>query len=117
MSNLARKYEHGHLTRPKKKKKLHRKRRLFTKGEKFLYILAVVMISFLSVHILSKQAQIYKVNKEIQTMEKQIQEERKVTEDLQARVNELTEYHRVMETAKKQGRSINENNVKVVNQK
>lgn len=117
MSNLARKYQVQEVQQPKKSFKPKVKKSLFTKGEKFLYIVFACIVFYFSTKIISNQAHIYEVNKEIQQVETTMTEQQKVTEDLKAQVNELSEYSRVLETAKKQGLKINENNVKVVQNK
>lgn len=114
MSSLARKFRTEEIQQPKKQIQPKVRKRLITKGEKFLYIAFACVICFFSVKIISNQTHIYKVNKEIQLMQNTIEKQEKNTEDLKAQVNELSNYKRVLETAKEQGLKNNANNVKVV---
>ena len=72
------------------------------------------MVCFGSVHIISNQASIYQVNKEIQDTKVTIQEQEKVNSDLTIQVNELSQYERIRDKAQELGLTLNENNVKVV---
>lgn len=88
-----------------------------TKGEKFFYFVFAAVLCVFSVNIIGNQANIYQVNKEIQLIQTNIESQEKVTQDLQAQVNELSEYGRLLEAAKKQGLTMNDQNVKVVSKK
>ncbi|CEE01301.1 MULTISPECIES: cell division protein FtsL [Bacillaceae] len=114
MSNLAKKYQSVEIQQPKTLAKPKVKKNLFTKGEKVLYILFATVVCFFSVKIVSNQAHIYQVNKEIQQVEATIEKQEKVTEDLKAQMNEYSNYKRVMQEAKEQGLKNNADNVKVV---
>lgn len=83
-------------------------------GELFLLCALAVMIALAGIKIISNQAAIYKVNKEIQQAEASVQEQRKVNEDLKIQVKELSEYDRLWDKAEKLGLKRIANNVKVV---
>lgn len=122
MSNLARKYQQEKqyeqqnkgqvLQQPKKRKRLW-----LTPGEKVLGLLFGAMVCFGSVHMISAQASIYEINKDIVTMETSIGEQKKVNNDLKMQVSELSTYERIWEKARELGLKLNENNVKVVRDK
>ena len=117
MSNLAKQIQRQQeVQQPKKvyKKQTETKKRRITKGEKYIYCLIAGIIFFCSFKIVSNQAAIYQVNKEIQVISSEVTEQTRMTEDLTASVNELLEYDRVLSTAKKQGLEMNKDNVKVV---
>ena len=89
-------------------------RKVFTKGEKVLFVLFVTAITLFSVMILQTQANIHASTQEIHTIEQQIDETKKQNTDLSIQVSELSTYERVWEKAKALGLKLNEQNVKVV---
>jgi cell division protein FtsL len=83
-------------------------------GEKILWMLLAVFLCIASVQIVSNQATIYDMNKDIQDIEAKIQEQEKVNSDLEVQVAELSTYERIWEIATKElGLQLNDN-VKVV---
>ncbi|MCU9600053.1 cell division protein FtsL [Pallidibacillus thermolactis] len=116
MSNLAKKYHIQEVVQPeqKPKKRIVKKKRRITKGEKYIYILFGIVCFCLSYFIISNQTSIYKVNREIQVIDAKIVEQSKEMEELQGQVDELLEYGRVLKVAKEQGLELQKNNVKAV---
>ena len=119
MSSLARKFQQQQQVertvqeRPIVKTKKH----WLTPGEKVIGIVFTGLVCFGAVHLISNQAEIYQVNKEIQEVQTSINEMEKVNNDLQVQVSELSTYERIWEKAKQMGLVLNENNVKVVHEK
>lgn len=119
MGNLARKLQQEqHQEQQKQMVKAPKKAKVrspwLSPGEKVLGIVFTGIICFGAVHIVSNQAAIYGVNKDIQDTKKLIQEQQKVNGDLEMQVGELSTYERIWEKAQKLGLKLNENNVKVV---
>jgi cell division protein FtsL len=114
MSNLARKYQYHQEPRQEELKDILIKSRKITKGEKLLFALFLSVLFVLSVKLVANQAAIYEVNRDIQRVEAKIEEQTKINEDLQARVNELSEYSRLLKEAEKLGLKMNGDRVKVV---
>ncbi len=85
-------------------------------GELVLLCALALMISVVGVKVITNQAAIYQVNKQIQQADASIQEQSKVNEDLTVQVKELSEYERLWKKAEEFGFTRNENNVKVVQQ-
>ena len=85
-------------------------------GELILLCALALMISLVGVKVISNQAAIYQVNKQIQQAEASIQNQSKVNEDLKVQVKELSEYERLWKKAEEFGFKRNQNNVKVVQQ-
>lgn len=121
MGNLARKYQqekhyeqqkNGQALKPKKEKRIW-----LTPGEKGLGLIFGAMVCFGAVQMISAQASIYEVNKDIVSMEKTIGEQQKVNNDLKMQVSELSSYERIWGKARELGLKFNENNVKVVRDK
>ncbi|KUP07013.1 cell division protein [Bacillus coahuilensis m2-6] len=116
MSNLARQYqqqtkEQVHVS-PKQAPK--RKKLEFTLGEKLLFSMVIVIMSMFALQIVTTQAAIYGVNKDIQQVESSIEKTTKVNSELQIQVSELSTYERILEKAKAAGLKLEEQNVKVV---
>jgi len=64
--------------------------------------------------MIHNQATLYEINTTIQNVEREIDEHHRKIEDLEARVNELSRYDRLMEEAEKQELSMNPDKVRVV---
>ncbi|MBW3113969.1 MULTISPECIES: cell division protein FtsL [Bacillaceae] len=122
MSNLARNYEQQKVEKSyqsvqAKPQRLNEGRRsVVTPGEKILVAIFAMVFCFLAVQIVSTQAAIYDVNKEVQHVETTIEKQEKANNDLKLQVSELSTYERILEKAKELGLNLKEKNVKVVEQ-
>ena len=115
MSNLARKHqEYASSQQQEVQIKTVQRHARISPGEKILFFLLVGFIIFMAVKIITVQAAVYEVNKDIQVVESSIQEQAKVNDDLAMQVDDLSKYERVWKKAKELGLNLNENNVKVV---
>ncbi len=120
MSNLARNFEQPKVERlnqtvqPQPQHVREERRSIITPGEKILVGIFAMVFCFLAVHIVSTQAAIYDVNKEVQQVETSIEKQEKANSDLQLQVSELSTYERILEKAKELGLNLKEQNVKVV---
>jgi cell division protein FtsL len=117
VSNLARKpYEHWGGSPGAKEMPVKKVQRLarISPGEKVLFVLFVLFVAFLAVKIITVQASIYEVNKDIQDIRAAVQEQTKINDDLSTQVEELSKYERVWKKAQELGLNLNENNVRVV---
>lgn len=85
-----------------------------TPGEKVIGLVFAGLVCFGAINIISNQAEIYQVNKSIQDTQTSINDQQRVNSDLQVKVNDLSNYQRIWDKAKKMGLQVNENNVKVV---
>jgi len=83
-------------------------------GEVMLLCILAAAIAFMSVKVVSNQSTIYKTNKEIQVSQASIEEQRKVNNDLKMQVDELGTYERIWQKAEEMGFTLNEKNVKGV---
>jgi cell division protein FtsL len=120
VGNLARKFQQEkHYEQQKSGQVLTKKEKRIwvTPGEKGLGLIFGAMVCFGAYHMISAQASIYEVKKDIVTMEKTIGEQKKVNNDLKMQVSELSTYERIWEKARDLGLKLNENNVKVVRDK
>lgn len=99
---------------PKKQPKIRRSRKIFSAGEKFLFVLfAAILVLFASM-ILQTESQLNGVNRDVQVLENKIQDTTKQNTELSIQVKEKSTYDRIWEKAKERGLNLNENNVKVV---
>jgi cell division protein FtsL len=117
MSNLARELEQQkeqQLQEIHKQKKAHDKKFWFTPGEKLIGLVFAGMVCLGAIQMISNQAKIYKVNKDMQEVEASIKDQQKVNNDLKVQVSELSKYDRIKDKATKMGLELNENNIKVV---
>ncbi|MFB6466538.1 cell division protein FtsL [Cytobacillus sp. Hz8] len=122
MGNLARTLQQEETQKKKYQKELAPKKAeisksWFSPGEKILGLIFGAALCFGGVHVISNQAMIYNMNKNIQETETSIQDQKKVNNDLKMQVSELSTYDRIITKAKKLGLKLNENNVKVVQEK
>lgn len=95
-------------------KKKYKQRSILSPGEKILGITFGALICFGSVHIITNQSSIYEVNKEIQDTKEVIQTHEKSISDLNIQISELSQYDRIKEKARELGLTLNDQNVKVV---
>ena len=118
MDNIARKLSQEQQEQQEQKivtpKKIIKQKSWISPGEKILGITFGAFICFASVHIISNQASIYQINKEIQDTKVMIQEQEKSNSDLTIQVNELSQYERIKDKAHQLGLELNDQNVKVV---
>ncbi|MFP7296031.1 cell division protein FtsL [Neobacillus niacini] len=119
MSNLARKFQQQQQVERTVHERtiVKTKKHWLTPGEKIIGVVFTGLVCFGAVNLISNQAEIYQVNKDIQEVQTSINEMQKVNNDLQVQVSELSTYERIWEKAKQMGLVLNENNVKVVHEK
>lgn len=99
---------------PNKQSQIRPARKVFSVGEKFLFVLFATFLVLFSTMILHTQAQINGTNKEVQLIGKDITEVAKQNMELSIQVKEKSTYDRIWEKAKELGLNPNDNNVKVV---
>ncbi|WP_040227957.1 cell division protein FtsL [Bhargavaea cecembensis] len=91
-----------------------RRRKIFTKGEKILFIIFAAGIAMFAVFLLQAQSSVNATNKEIQLIQQDIAETSKQNTDLSIQVREKSTYERIWGKAQELGLTLNEKNVKVV---
>lgn len=117
MSNLARKLQQEQFQHEEKqtvKKVLKQTKSLLSPGEKLIGIAFVALLCFGGVKIVSNQAEIYQVNKDIQIAEGSISKLEKSNKELDIEVKDLRSFERIREVAEKLGLDFSKDNVKVV---
>lgn len=93
--------------------KQQRKRKFFSPGEKFLFVVFASSLALASSVLLQRESQINNLNREIQTVSTQIEQTTKQNTELSIQVKEQSTYERVWKKAKELGLDLNKN-VKVV---
>jgi len=117
LSNLARNYQTQPIetsAQPKTKRLREGRTSVITPGEKILLAAFAIMFCFLAVKIVSNEASIYQVNRELQVAEGVIDKQEKANTDLKIQVSELSAYDRILDKAKELGLNLKDKNVKVV---
>lgn len=118
MSNLAMKLEQQRQEQlyqsPKQEPVIRTRRASITPGEKFLILLFVSLFVLGAITIVANSYNVYQANMEIQKTEAKIQEQTKLNSDLHVQVEELSTYDRIWEKAKELGLTLDQNNVKSV---
>src|SRR5699024_5037332 len=89
-----------------------KKRRWLTKGEKIIYSMLSICLIVASYFIISYASSIDTINRDIQTLEETINDQRVQNENLQFEIKELSKTKRIMEIRKKQGLKIKDKKVK-----
>ena len=117
MSNLARKLQQEQFQQEEKqtiKKVIKQTNSLLSPGEKLLGIAFVALLCIGGVKIVSNQAEIYQVNKDIQVAEGSISKLEKSNKELDIEVKDLSSFERIRGVAEKLGLDFSKDNVKVV---
>ncbi len=115
MSNLARKLQQEQQQQTvQAPQKVRKTNSWLSPGEKILGVTFCAALCFGAVHIISNQAAIYELNKDIQNTSVKLEEQQKINNDLSMQVGELSTPDRIRSMAEKLGLKLNDNNVKVV---
>ncbi|MEI4771156.1 cell division protein FtsL [Psychrobacillus sp. FJAT-51614] len=99
---------------PQIKKPTKQAKKILTKGERFLLIGLLSVVTILGLMIIQTQTAVRSTSADIQLMEKQIDNVSKENTDLSIQVSELSTYERIWKKAEELGLKLNEQNVKVV---
>ena len=86
----------------------------FSKFEKLLYTIAVILIVVAPVSVVFSKATLAKVNFEVEKQKKEIELQKKTNESLAMTIDELASLTKIQEVAEQQGLSYNNSNIKVV---
>lgn len=85
-----------------------------TRGEKLLYSLAAACLFAAGIFTVSYSSKTDQVNRKLQNVEKQAQQQKRENNDLQYEIKELSRPERITEIAKKNGLKIQDAKVKQV---
>lgn len=110
-------HQHEHernIETPQRQQGQKRVRKLFSTGEKFLFVIFASLLALFSSVLLQKEGQLNDLNREIQTIGSQIEQTTKQNTELSVQVREQSSYDVIWERAKELGLNLNDQNVKVV---
>ncbi|AOV08349.1 cell division protein FtsL [Sporosarcina ureilytica] len=99
---------------PERQQGEKRARKLFSPGEKVLFVAFASLLVIFSSVILHTEGQLNDLNREVQTIGTQIEQQSKQNTQLSIQVKEQSTHERVWEKARELGLNLNEKNVKVV---
>lgn len=89
--------------------------REFTKAEKYLYIIFSIVLIIASAYVVSFSSKTDTMNRELQTFEEKVSNQKLVNEGLTFEVKELSQPERITKIAKNKGLKIQDAEVKKVN--
>ncbi|HFG0409703.1 TPA: cell division protein FtsL [Staphylococcus aureus] len=101
-------------TKPEKKPVSRKVVVQLTKFEKVLYITLITVIAMLSIYMLSLKMDAYDTRGKIADLDYKIDKQSSENSALQSEIKKNSSYERIYEKAKKQGMSLENDNVKVV---
>ena len=87
-----------------------------TRFEKLLYGMFIAFLLYACITLIGNKADLYKVNADFSKLQRSIEEQKKINDDLKAEVEQLSRYDRIAKKAKEMGLEVNEDNVKGLNQ-
>lgn len=114
-TNHARKWEHTNASHPITREKqvtVKIKQSWITKGEKMLYSLVGVFLLIAGYFIVSYSSSTDTLNRELQSLEGKIEEQKVVNESLLFEVKELSKPERITKVAKENGLKIEDGEIK-----
>ncbi len=95
-------------------KKDKKKSRFLSAIERFMYKLFIVMIIFLIVAIVFSETKIAQINIEVQRLEKEVVEQKKVNDSLEMKIDEMTSLDNINEISQEFGLSYNSDNIRTI---
>jgi cell division protein FtsL len=116
LSNLAHQIQHKReqqtITLPDQQTVIVRRRSTITLGEKVLFLLFAAVMLFFASQVIASSVSVYQANADIQKLEQTITVQHTTNNDLRIQVDELSNYERIWAKAKELGLTLNQNNVK-----
>ena len=95
-------------------KKNKKKKRVFTKLERFLYKSSFTISFFLVLGIAFTSASVSKLNIELQEMNKKVESQKETNQSLAMKINEMASLENIQIISKNLGLSYNNENIKSV---
>lgn len=95
-------------------KKNKKKKRVFTKLERFLYKSSFTISFFLVLGIAFTSASVSKLNIELQEMNKKVESQKETNQSLAMKINEMASLENIQIISKNLGLSYNNENIKTI---
>ncbi|MBM7678628.1 cell division protein FtsL [Gracilibacillus alcaliphilus] len=120
-SQHARDLRHERLSQPVRqpkivKKKVKVQKRWVTPGEKIMYAVFAVIFLSISAYIVSYSSSLDQLNREVETLNNQVEQQSVVNTNLSFQIKELSQPERIIENAKSHGLKIQNTKVKQANE-
>lgn len=94
--------------------KKNKKKRIFTKLERFLYKSCLIIAFFLLVGIVFTSASVSKLNIELQEMNKEVEMQEDVNQSLAMKINEMASLENIQIISENLGLAYNNDNIKTI---
>lgn len=94
--------------------KKNKKKRVFTKLERFLYKSCLIIVIFLLVGIVFTSATVSKMNIELQKMNKEVETQEDVNQSLVMKINEMASLENIQVISENMGLAYNNDNIKTI---
>lgn len=95
-------------------KKNKKKSRFLSAIERFMYKLCIIIIIFLIVAIVFSETKIAQINIEVQKLEKEVVEQKKVNDSLEMKIDEMTSLDNINEVSEEFGLAYNSDNIRTI---
>ena len=92
--------------------KKNKKKTKITKGERFLYAIAVFLLLASPITVVFSKATLAKINFEVEQAKKEITKQEKTNESISMTIDQLASLTKIQEVAGEQGLSYNNNNIR-----
>jgi cell division protein FtsL len=119
VSNLAYQTEPKRTSQRKQRPQIQKQQKRavwITPGEKLLVFILLLFFGLGSITIVENHASIYQATNDVEQLKKQLNEQETVNNGLRNRIEDLKNPDRILQIAKEKGLTINENNVKMIQQ-
>lgn len=94
--------------------KKNKKKKIFTKLERFLYKSCLIIVVFLLVGIVFTSATVSKMNIELQKMNKKVETQEDVNQSLAMKINEMASLENIQVISGNMGLAYNNDNIKTI---
>ena len=94
--------------------KKNKKKKMFTKVERFLYMSSLVIIVFLVIGTIFGQTMLSKVNYEVEKLKNNLDEQKETNQSLVMVINEMISLENIQTIAESMGLAYNNDNIKTI---
>ncbi len=95
-------------------KKEKKKKVFLCKFERFMYKLCIIVIIGLIVGIVFSETSLAQVNLDVQKLTTEVEEQKKVNESLEMKIDEMTSLENIKEICEENGLTYNSDNIKTI---
>ncbi len=95
-------------------KNTSKKRRIFSKLERFMYQLCIFLILLLIIGIVCSETTLAQINLDIQKAGSEVEKQRKRIESLEMKIDEMTSLDNIKEVSEQYGLTYHSENIKTI---